>query len=539
MSFSESPVFSPAGYDGAMIYPTRIVRAAQTLTLAFTAAFVAPLAFAQNTELEQVNNAYQALDRRPELRSDLVLLPLLAKLDAGPDILADPMSVCEIPADSSQWQALESWAMGKPQRDALAALDKVTSVQTWRDAYGFGQRYGTEGIDFEILRAGLYTDLGDPPMLSAARFQCLPALSKLMSLAHIEATRLLAQDKPAEAGKIIISVVYFGRQMVDRIFAQEAGWGYDTMALGLERLRDILYQDRVGKKLLSDAELREMLGRLNIEDDPTAYVSVERAKFPDGNATAGRQLLSLVYDGSGTMNADILARNMGRLVISNHPLRIFSEGAYWREQARTIANKKESLAAVDASENDWERRWGLKIWDRHFNAAWAFERLDPQKDSIVIAGVGDRGQIFGKRNRVRVELGGTRVCIALVGAWRSRELPPPVITAIRPSWIVDIDSDPYNWTDRELFSKPPFKYKPARKREDELSIAIVNHFGPNFEAKIPPEFFVLYSLGSDATDQGCQRAQNTTELVQGADYLLWPPVLSLSREYKKSVGLLK
>ncbi len=522
-----------------MTHPSRIARIVSTLTLVFTAVLIAPIASAQSTELEQVNNAYEALDRRPDLRSDLVLLPLLAKLDEAPDIVIDPMSVCEIPADSTQWQALETWAMGKPQRDALAALDKVTAVQAWRDAYGFGQHYGTEGIDFEILRAGLYTDLGDPPMLSAARFQCLPPLSKLMSLAHIEATRLLAQDKPADAGKVIISVIYFGRQMVDRVFAQEASWGYDTMSLGLERLRDILYQDRLGKKLLSDAELREMLKRLSIEDDPNAYVSVERAKFPIGNAIAGRQLLSLVYDGSGTMNADVLARNMGRLVISNHPLRIFSEGAYWREQARTLANKRESLAAVDACDNDWKRRWGLKIWDRHFNAAWAFERLDPQKDSIVIAGVGDRSTIFGKRNRVRVELGGTRVCIAVVGTWRARELPPPVITSIRPSWIVDIDSDPYNWTNRELFSKPPYTYKPARKREEELSIAIVNHFGPNFEAKIPPEFFVLYSLGSDATDQGCKRAQSTTDTVQGADYLLWPPVLSLSRDYKKSVGLLK
>ena len=69
----------------------------------------------------------------------------------------------------------------------------------------FGQLYGVEGVDIEMIAAGLYTDLGDPPTLAGARIGYMPMLDRLAILVNVEATRLAAegsrlsrQSKPSE-----------------------------------------------------------------------------------------------------------------------------------------------------------------------------------------------------------------------------------------------------------------------------------------------------------------------------------------------------
>jgi hypothetical protein len=68
---------------------------------------------------------------------------------------------------------------------------------------------------------------------------------------------------------------------------------------------------------------------------------------------------------------------------------------------------------------------------------------------------------------------------------------------------------------------------------------IVPAEGSPFLAKIPRETPILYSVGSDNTRQQARRVQNTTQLVQGADYLIWPPVISLNRQYLRDARLIK
>jgi hypothetical protein len=51
--------------------------------------------------------------------------------------------------------------------------------------------------------------------------------------------------------------------------------------------------------------------------------------------------------------------------------------------------------------------------------------------------------------------------------------------------------------------------------------------------------FVLYSRGSDNAKNYAKKNQNTAAVVENADYLLWPPVLSLHRQRLLDLDQLK
>jgi len=54
---------------------------------------------------------------------------------------------------------------------------------------------------------------------------------------------------------------------------------------------------------------------------------------------------------------------------------------------------------------------------------------------------------------------------------------------------------------------------------------------PNFEAKVLLNQFVVYSAGPDGNQTGVSRATQMIKDDHG-DYLIWPPVLSLVRQYR-------
>jgi hypothetical protein len=50
---------------------------------------------------------------------------------------------------------------------------------------------------------------------------------------------------------------------------------------------------------------------------------------------------------------------------------------------------------------------------------------------------------------------------------------------------------------------------------------------------------VIYSVGSDNANNVVANVQNTPVVVRGADYMVWPPVLSLYRQHLTDLDLLK
>jgi hypothetical protein len=83
---------------------------------------------------------------------------------------------------------------------------------------------------------------------------------------------------------------------------------------------------------------------------------------------------------------------------------------------------------------------------------------------------------------------------------------------------------------------------PKAEREEakpfEMSV-IPFEGGAAIGVRLTDDVFVLYSLGSDANDDFARRIQNGTVGVRGADYLLFPPVLSLYRQNLIDRGDLK
>src|SRR5690606_25637227 len=163
------------------------------------------------------------------------------------------------------------------------ALDEAT-----RDTMAFGQRYGAE--DFDAVRLGLYTELGDPPTLSAAEHLYLPALDRLVILVNVEAARLLGESQPAEAIELLIDLAYLGRQMAHREFYEEVFWGVRTAAEALARVRDVAYQDYISSSpSLTGGRCAELIGRL---DPQRGALRVSRMRLPTGDYIGAQQIIA-------------------------------------------------------------------------------------------------------------------------------------------------------------------------------------------------------------------------------------------------------
>jgi hypothetical protein len=61
----------------------------------------------------------------------------------------------------------------------------------------------------------------------------------------------------------------------------------------------------------------------------------------------------------------------------------------------------------------------------------------------------------------------------------------------------------------------------------------------NFSRRIGEDQFVLYSVGGNGGKDWARQIQNTAENAAGADYLIWPPIVSLQRQHLIERGQLK
>ena len=113
-----------------------------------------------------------------------------------------------MPASNASFASVRAWAEGEAQRALLEGLHAVTEEDDYRYAHAWGQPYGPDA-GFEALSSGLYTELGDPPLLAAARHLYLPALDRMAILVHVEATRRAADGDPASALDLLVDFTYF------------------------------------------------------------------------------------------------------------------------------------------------------------------------------------------------------------------------------------------------------------------------------------------------------------------------------------------
>ncbi len=473
-------------------------------------------------------------------RSDQILLPVIAKMTPPPKSVSTLQSAILLPPDRAGWTEAQAWATAPTQSAFIEALARVTQEKDWKKAYGFGQPYGIEGVEPALVQAGLYTDLGDPPTLAGARFLYIDGLDRAAILVQVEASRLTAEGRVSDAVDLLTNWIFFARQMCDRQFFAEAEWGLRHMTVGLERIRDVVYVDSRTTKKLDTARLRGQIDRLK---DQGEYLDLGRMKFPGGNRAAAEQLIARLYKADGSPDAQQFAATMSRLGSTRHPLRLFSESGRWRQLAGAQARGDEARSEATAVFSDWESRWNIPDrFDRHLSVATAYSRTDTARLAALTAATPDMSRLMDFRDLARVENAGTRSALGVVGFAATSKNFPPSLTPIRPAWVMEVPDDIYNNTQRDRGGKPPLSYfVPVRDTADingagvpyEIEVFVV---GSNFKVALKDDVFVLYSFGSDLAKGNARRVQNVPERVEGADYLMWPPVISLFRQHKLDAG---
>lgn len=507
-------------------------------------------ALAQSDEyVSKLNGEYAKI--RADQRSDQILLPALAKVkpEEVPAILAAGSQAELIPAGSAAWASLEAWAKGEPQQAALKALREATKPgEPGKPGMAFGLPYGTSVEPKSLIAARLYVELDDPPTLAGAQYLYMPRMDILVKLTHVEATRLAAEGKPIEAIRLLGNLLTLGRQMADREMFVEVRWGYQVMLGALERIRDVAYVDmRSGTPKLTKDELQSIIEHL---DDTKGSLRFDRLQFPDGNHVAAQQVASRVMTAGAGADPAKMGATLAKLASNDRPLRLFNETAKLAAASESHANTRDTKAKVDGIQGDWASRWVLKWFDKRMQDPSEYSKLDRTKYALVDSVYPDMGELFHMRQLLQVEAVGTRYSIALVGYYLTNRTFAPVVTSVVPAWLAKKEGDPYNPTGMNNREVPPLSYfVPIRDTKERASdsagnvlphqMAVIAGDGENFTVKLKDDTFVLYSWGSDNAKNWADRVQNTWRVVQGADYLLWPPMVSLHRQYLVDTGKMK
>ncbi len=521
-----------------------------TATVALTLCLI-PLRQAAADEFVNRVNAPLA-EIRPERRSDVIVLPAMAKMDKPPLGVDTPAKARLAPAGGAAWPAALEWANAEPQRAVIDAVHKVTQATDWRETMAFGQPYGLAELgaspeQIALISARLYTDLGDPPLLAAARHLYLPVFEDATCLYHVEATRLLAEGRPADAANALVDWLFFARQIADREFKTEMDWALRTMIDVLERIRDVMYTDFRDGRRAAAGELVAIVKRLEEQRGP---LGIDRILLPPADAEAARQLVAFVMQERGRVRPEVYAQTMSRLATTERPLRLFGESARWSGGATEHANwfdTTEHLTAVIAEFNDrWSRSWH----DPVLREPPMYNLISRRHErwAVILESYPNMRPLFDQRQLLRVEAVGTRHALALLAFRVSSGGFPRDIAAARPHYIERIEADPFN-PDRARGREPPLEFFVPmrdtagrfgeREQVQPHTINVLSPDAPNLAIRLRDDQFVLYSVGADGGRNWAEEVQNTIDAPSGRDYLIWPPVLSLVRQELVQTGQLR
>lgn len=522
----------------------RLPSRAAALLLATTLLTAAVPAARADEFLNRANQTYAGI--RQSKRSDLVLLPVLAKTAPPPAAVSTSHKAMLLPHGAEGWDAAEAWANAPEQRAVLEAIDKVTQESNPVEAMVFAQPYGYEGVPIELVRAGLYTEVGDPPMLAGAKFNVLEWLDRAAILVNVEATRLAAAQEEAAAIDLLIDWLYFSRQMADRVMFTEFRWGVRSMIATLERIRDVAYTDfRYGDQSLTVEQMQELLKRI----ETGGYINPDRLRLPEGDQAAAKQMLARAFTPRQGPNPDTFGPLMAKLSSSERPLRLFSEAARWDRAGQNHANAFDVEDQINKIFGDWKGRWALSPMDPRMAEVFEYDRMNKSRFQAVVATVPNMTVLFNDRQVLRAQLVGTRTALGVLAFYYNNKNFPPAISSIRPRFVREIEADPFN-PNTAAGQQPPMMYfvpnrinyrRPGPREEAKPhQINVFTQEGAyNFRILVGDDQFVLYSLGPD-------KAAGFAELVSGepaqdapGDLLVWPPVISLERQHLTETGQLK
>lgn len=514
--------------------------------------------FGAQTAHAQADDALETINRQfkqvpLEKRSDLILLPVLANIDEPPASLTTltqswvsrpALRAALLAASGPDWPAWKAWAEGDNQKAVLATLPKMTEELDPRRAHAFAQPYGTEGVSVELITKGMYTDLGDPPLLARAQHLYMPRLRQMETLVQVEASRLAEAGDVDGAMKVMVEWGLFARQFADRPMLQEQLWAMESVDLALIRLRDIAYTD-----FRSETRKATVAGLIDVFEKlmPRAYTDIDRLPLPEGEFAAKQQLINRVMQPGGGVNEREFSKEMARITTVDRPLRRFAAAAYWDEVRAAHAGELETRQELLKLRNDWTTRWNLSYFDQILQNKTEYEKnvRGRPKYAVLDIGIGQVEELFALRQRIKVEAAGTRMGLAAYAFVVANNRMPPGLAAVRPTFTkgAPIDKDPFSTPSKraDLQFFVPGKDTPRGPQGQEVPY-VVSMFPPKpfpeFEVPMRSDQFVIYSVGLDDLASMCFNATQDRAGVRG-DYLLWPPFISLGRAYLIEKGELR
>lgn len=442
-----------------------------------------------------------------------VLFPAVANMSKPPARPTTLRQVSLLTSKSREWPEWEAWAKAEPQQEALAALKTITDPKS---RYLVGLRFGRSEAKPEWVSAGLYVDIGDPPLIALAPsgMHYLDRLDLLMMLCTAEAERLATEKKPSECAAVLINWLRFARMIADRPFAIEKGWAIAQANAALERLGDIACSH---PGLFDEKTVQET----NRELDPRALAS-ERIRFPIGERLALRQLVLLTIEERGGPKPDAFGPTMGRLTMDrNNPFDLFPHSAHWDEIGRQHAGWFDVREQIDKVLNDWQKRWDLNnIFDPLMQTPTDYSRMDRLKFAMIAQVVDGMQDLFSYRTQVVTTLGGTRSALAVVGFRAAQGQWPPNLVAVQPRFVQTLDNDPW-YFERERQVRANYRFfvpmrdQPLGPRELPKPHRMVVNLDSSVDAAIAPEaggpvaelldrfqLNTLASIAKDVVDSG-------------------------------------
>ncbi|HHN78992.1 MAG TPA: hypothetical protein ENK11_10025 [Phycisphaerales bacterium] len=497
--------------------------------------------FAQEM-IERANALYD--DIVEARRSDPVILDALIGLTGPPLGVETPDKAAMAFVGGRVWPSAEAWVTAEPQQAVLGALAEATKGEKYETLQAFAQRYGT-GVEPRLIRAGMYTELGDPPLLAAARFLYMRKFDDLRCLVHLEATRLAGEGRPIEAMSLLVSMAKFGYEMADREFFKESRWGYEAAADAIARIRDIAYEDFRGERVILPDALHGIIDALDPEKGP---IRLDRLNFPRANRIAAEQLIEMLYIPKKGIDESRFVPTLVRISTTGRPLRRFSAASVYAGAASRQKDWFDIQDVLNDVYTSWTKAWQLDPQDPLLSIPFVWDTDAVGDDTLVVkVGIGDdMGALFGLRTLVDLERVGTRQALGLLGRYYVAGSFAPKIDAIRPRWVRRLDADPLN-TNRAKGRIPPMRYfRPvtdaylADKRDEPEphTMEVFPGDGSNFRVVLHEDQFLLYSTGKNGTDEHGVRMSDDPEAMIG-DYLIWPPLLSLQREHLRQIGELE
>ena len=351
-------------------------------------------------------------------RADLLIGRAFAGMEACPVSEDDLEVVTFIVPGADGWSDLEAWAAAGPQQDAIEALLTATDR---RERRAFALPYG-EDAPADLRRAGFWVELEGGKTYTPA-FHYLDALGPLRALVWTEANRLAEAGEGRDAAALLVAQVRFGRMICDRPYLEESATGYVLMLDALEQLRDVVYRN---PSMLNEKDAKYIIRTLE-----ERTLTIDRLRFPLAGKIAARQAVIDACERMGEIRPDAFSEVAS--AIGAAELDSSAHEAYYA-----------SADTIDDLFANWALRWSLGPFDIVMLRPSAYSRLDPAAAglSMIAAGAGD--MVFELRHYVRAALAGTRVGIGAVGhSAKTGDWPKPLV-AIRPSFIRDIDIDPYD-----------------------------------------------------------------------------------------------